>query len=93
MTMVAPILEPDTRIYICPTDEEEGQTRFRGKETEIYCLPERDSSEDLTSNAELMEAIKELVERTRRIEAYTSKMYRTLLEKSGRSKRKKYRRY
>ena len=60
MTMVAPILDPDTRIFICPTDEEEGQTRFRGKETEIYCLPERDSSEDLTSNAELMEAIKEV---------------------------------
>ena len=93
MTIQAAIMDPDTRIYICPTEEEESKTGFHRKETEIYCLPETDSSEGLGANAELLDAIKELVERTRRIEAYTSKMYRTLLEKSGRSRRKKYRRY
>ncbi len=85
MTCQNATLEPDTRIFICP-----GEDESQSKDTGVYVLPERESNGD----SELLAAIQELLERTRLIEAKTDWIVRKMMvEKKPQSKKKRYRRY
>ena len=86
MTYQNTMLDPDTRIFICPGEEEAPKS----EDTGVYVLPERESNGD----SELLEAVQELLERTRLIEAKTDWIVRKMMvEKKPQSRKKRYRRY
>ena len=85
MTYQSTILDPDTRIFICPGEDAPPPS----KDTGVYLLPESESSED----EEIMAVVQEILERTRLIEAKTDWIVRKMMvEKRPRSRKKRYRR-
>ena len=87
MTCQNSILEPDTRIFICPG---EGEDDSQSKDTGVYVLPDTESSGD----SELLAVVQEILERTRLIEAKTDWIIRKMMaEKDPSSWKKRYRKY
>ncbi len=79
------ILDPDTRIYLCPGEDEPSN-----EDTGVYVLPERSKGGE---NEGLVTAVQELLERTRLIDAKTDWIVRNMYAKKSRSRKKRYRRY
>ena len=85
MTCQNATLEPDTRIFICP-----GEDESPSKDTGVYVLPEKESSGD----SELLAVVQEILERTRLIEAKTDWIIRKMMaENEPSSRKKRYRKY
>ena len=82
MTCQNTILDPDTRIFICP-----GEDESQSKDTGVYVLPEKESSED----SELLAVVQEILERTRLIEAKTDWIIRKMMAEELSSRKKRYR--
>ena len=85
MTYQNAILDPDTRIFICP-----GEDESKSKDTGVYVIPEKESSGD----SELLAVVQEILQITRLMEAKTDFIFRKLMvEKEPSSRKKRYRRY